>query len=703
MLPNVEWEAGTSKDVPSTSANNSTRMKKTCENCTSVKVKCEGYPVCKRCSRKGLACTFREQHKRGRKRQLDGDRLGGNGDTEDSRKTSTPPAMSSGAGGSVNMQQTQQPMVDLPQMLPQQGPVTTMMFPSAGHQHIFVPMAPHPGMGTNMDHQSVISQQQPGAGNPNGHYQQVVQIAPQGAYQGITPYQGGWMVQVQPQLGQYQLVDQSKMSMQSQNIQQQPQHIQHIQQHVQPHSIQKQSQNIQQQVHMQRQMQHQVQLPYMMKPQELASQGGQFTPSFTPDQKKPSVLNHHSTPLVLAQNNNVTPDQKKPPALNHHSTPLVLAQNNNVKTTVPTASKTSNSVGVSKTRDLKGHRHEGVLKLMEIARSQRLVAQAFVDLMLSKKYFQAALTPEVATSERNKLVAYIAAIAKGKYSAGTEFSKHLNNWATTLGVPMKEGGSGLNKKLTTTFETRKIHRLYGTKHTDQDTTNWEDWRVGDTTVCQLLHSYLVPKGIADWKEGTKLKDLGKFLELGPLLKLSQCFKDLAQVGAATISEACPVYVDVNNRFISCFRVKVEESVEDRFLLEFGADVFGQIFSDADDLSTTVHLTRTKFNSSKHKLEKAIEAGPPKCDSNLIIHEYPSCTIVRCLWVEDESDSHSKLMPHSTLLKGIHRFKWVKRKGEYFVEAESLYLLEKLNLAKEQQESTLIDTGNDTEWLNDLMN
>ncbi|GBG28114.1 Sterigmatocystin biosynthesis regulatory protein [Hondaea fermentalgiana] len=44
-------------------------MKRTCENCTRVKVKCEGYPICKRCERRGMECVFREQHKRGRKRQ----------------------------------------------------------------------------------------------------------------------------------------------------------------------------------------------------------------------------------------------------------------------------------------------------------------------------------------------------------------------------------------------------------------------------------------------------------------------------------------------------------------------------------------------------------------------------------------------------------------------------------------------------------
>ena len=45
------------------------KYKRTCENCTVAKVKCEGHPICTRCSKRGLQCLFRKQRKRGRKSQ----------------------------------------------------------------------------------------------------------------------------------------------------------------------------------------------------------------------------------------------------------------------------------------------------------------------------------------------------------------------------------------------------------------------------------------------------------------------------------------------------------------------------------------------------------------------------------------------------------------------------------------------------------
>ena len=67
-----------SSDVPPTfeQTPSMNKYKRTCENCTVAKVKCEGHPICTRCSKRNLQCLFRKQRKRGRKSQYPLPRVG---------------------------------------------------------------------------------------------------------------------------------------------------------------------------------------------------------------------------------------------------------------------------------------------------------------------------------------------------------------------------------------------------------------------------------------------------------------------------------------------------------------------------------------------------------------------------------------------------------------------------------------------------
>ena len=52
-----------SRGSPASSALTS-KLKKSCERCVASKVKCDGFPVCSRCKKKGWECVFTARRKR---------------------------------------------------------------------------------------------------------------------------------------------------------------------------------------------------------------------------------------------------------------------------------------------------------------------------------------------------------------------------------------------------------------------------------------------------------------------------------------------------------------------------------------------------------------------------------------------------------------------------------------------------------------